>query len=175
MSPRLTLVAAAAAVVTAAWAASPHFISATGTVDSGGQLDVAFKEAGVGDNLLIDYRLNTVANATFACYNNGTQQPQGSPFDVQGQGLTAFGQYSSGKNGQINATISAGPPGAGEGGAKCLSTGIKQLCMLYVSYSSSTLTDLTNNVFIGVTPDPNFRSFPTPTKQQPSPANCVSS
>ena len=68
------LISAAATVVmtaTAALADSPHFISATNSIDtSTGALVTSFKDAGLGTGTSsIAITLSATASATYQCYN----------------------------------------------------------------------------------------------------------
>jgi hypothetical protein len=174
LSRKLTAVTALVTAVSTAWATSPHFISATGTVNADGSLAVNFKEAGLGDSVLVHYTLTTDASASYTCFNKGSNAPQGQPYQVPDQTLTASGDFQSGRNGNITATLEAGPPSPAPADAvlKCTSTG-KTLCLTLVSYSGTTLSDDTNGPTIGVTPDPTSRSFSGPTKKSPAPPNCI--
>ena len=50
LSALAVVLATAAVAVPAAFADSPHFLSASATVDSSGNLVATFKEAGLGNN-----------------------------------------------------------------------------------------------------------------------------
>ena len=160
-----------------AGADNPHFLKADGTVNVDGSLLVSFKEAGLGANVNIDYLLSTVADATYQCFNNGSNAPQGQPYQVPDQTVTATGTFASGKNGSITASLQAGPPdpAPAEAVLKCISGGNKKLCLMHVSYADTAIIDTTNNVQAPVTPSPVERSFPAPTKRSPTPANCQTS
>jgi hypothetical protein len=177
MRIRFAILAAAAAAVSTAWAISPHFISATGTVNTDGALVVAFKEAGLGDDVPINYTLATQAAASYQCFNSGNNAPQGQPYQVPDQSITATAQFNSGKNGQVNGSLTAGPPdpAPAEAVLKCVSSGNKKLCLMSVSYSGSTLSESPYGDSIAVTPDPTDRSFPVPTKRNPDPPSCFTS
>ena len=174
---RFVVLGAITTISAAAWAISPHFLSADGTVNSAGALIVDFKEAGLGDTTVVDYLLSTTASATYQCFNNGSNAPQGVPFVIPDQSLTATGRFASTKNGNIIGELVAGPPDPAPAAAvsKCLDQGNKKLCLLQVSYSATTLTDTTFNVSTVITPTPTERSFPTPSKQNPNPGNCITS
>src|SRR5206468_9947331 len=58
-----------------ALAVSPHFISASATVNTDGTLTVKFKEAGLGTNQLISYTAAAQGTATWVCVNNGGANP----------------------------------------------------------------------------------------------------
>lgn len=55
---------------------------------------------------------------------------------------------------------------------KCLGQGNKKLCLLYVSYTDSTLTDSIYGGSISVTPSTTDRYFAAPSKSNPMPSNC---
>lgn len=178
MRTRHALWAGAAVVASTAWAISPHFLSASGTVNSDGALVVSFSEAGLGDNVTALYEVTTEATATYQCYNNGNNQPQGQPYQLSAQPLSGSGTFTSGKNGRINGTLDPiGPPdpAPAEAALKCVSGGNKKLCLANVSYSSTWLFDRTYPDQIQVTPDPASRSFPAPTKKNPTPDYCYTS
>ncbi len=158
-------------------ATNPHFLKADGTVDADGALLVSFKEAGLGSNVNIDYVLSTLAEATYQCFNNGNNAPQGQPYQVPDQTVTASGTFASGKNGSITATLQAGPPdpAPAEAVLKCIAGGNKKLCLMHVSYADTALTDTTNNVQVTVTPSPVERSFPAPSRRNPTPDSCQTS
>lgn len=62
-----------AATMAPALAGSPHFVDDQTTFAAdGATLTVVFKEAGLGDELQVDYTLN----ATFQCVNPGGNDPQ---------------------------------------------------------------------------------------------------
>src|SRR5512132_1795286 len=66
------------ATAPAALADSPHFIRATGTLNANGSLTVNFKEAGLGTNQLIDYKLTADNTVTYVCVNKGGANPSAS-------------------------------------------------------------------------------------------------
>src|SRR4030095_8119506 len=171
------LVAGAAALAAAAtsMAISAHFLRADGTVDPKGVLVVDFKLAGLGANVTDKITLTTHADATYQCFNNGSNAPQGEPFQVPTQVLTTTGDFTSGKNGNIVATIEAGPPDPAPAAAvsKCLDQGDQKLCLLALSYGNTSLSDSFGAGPFPVTPDPTERQFAAPSKQNPNPATCI--
>src|SRR5262245_17408735 len=64
--------------VTTAFAANVHFINATASVDSSGNLVARWKETGLGDTQLIDYAASATAAATWVCVNGGGNNPSAS-------------------------------------------------------------------------------------------------
>lgn len=138
--------AVGALAVPAAFATSPHFVSATGSVDNNGSLTVSWKEAGLGDNQLIQYTLTASATATYACINGGGNHPKAANKETVSGPVSASGTFSSGKNGNVTASLTAGPPGPGS--FACPNG--QKLVLASVSYTGITLTDTTNGVSTGV-------------------------
>jgi len=129
---------------TTAWAQNPHFISASDAVvttgTDAGDLVVSFKEAGLGNNVTINYTASGGGSATYACINGGGNHPSASN-KVTNQGpVSASGAFNSGKNGSITASLTLEEVGAGT--FSC--PGGQSLVLGSVSYSGVTLTDDTN-------------------------------
>jgi hypothetical protein len=104
-------VAAIALLVSSASAANPHFIraSASGPTNSG-QLSVNFKIAGLGDTVTTTVTASADATAVYACRNHGNNFPS-DPKKQQVSGpVSNSGQFTSGKNGQINGSLTLSPP-----------------------------------------------------------------
>jgi hypothetical protein len=125
-----------------AWADSPHFISATGGIDSTtGDYTASWKEAGLGKTP-ITYELDVVTTSyTFQCFNKGGNRPHGAPNAGGGSDLNTSGTFTP-HNGQITASLTLDvtfPPLAG---VNCTGGGL-QLCLTAASYSGVTLTDVT--------------------------------
>src|SRR5262250_71001 len=89
----------------AALAVSPHFVSASATVNADGSLTVSFKEAGLGDNVLISYTASADATATYVCVNKGGANPSAANKTTVSGPVSASGQFSSGKNGSISESL----------------------------------------------------------------------
>jgi hypothetical protein len=130
---------------TAAWAVSPHFIRASGSLNGNGSLTVSFKEAGLGTNQNINYVLSADATATYVCVNNGGANPSAQNKTTVSGPVTASGTFSSGKNGQVTAMLTVSPPASD---ISCPPG--QKLELASVSYTDVTLTDTTNNVSIAV-------------------------
>ncbi len=120
---------------------NPHFVRASISLD-GANLVVAFKEAGLGDNVLIDYEANANATADYACINGGNNHPQAANKETVSGPVSAFGTFSSGKNGTISQSLTLSPPGPGD--FSCPNG--QRLVLAAVSYTNVTLSDLTNSV-----------------------------
>jgi hypothetical protein len=103
-----------AAALGVALAANPHFIFVKAALNNEKQLVVSFKEAGLGQNVLIHYLVTADATATYQCVNHGGKCPQAAnKVDVAGP-VSGTGAFSSGKNGQITGSITVDPPAPGE-------------------------------------------------------------
>jgi hypothetical protein len=147
---RILIVLAASCVslalaVPVALADSPHFIRATGTVNSDGSLTVNFKEAGLGTNQNIDYLLSGQGTAIYVCVNRGGANPSASNKTAVAGPVSATGTFNSGKNGQVTASLTVQPPFQDIG---CPPGQSQELAS--VSYTGVVLSDTTNNVSIPV-------------------------
>jgi len=130
----------------AALAQSPHFVAASGTVNTDGSLTVNFKEAGLGDNQLINYTASADATATYVCVNKGGANPSaGNKTTVSGP-VSASGTFNSGKNGNITASLTLTPPPPPPPSTFSCPPGQKGPELAQVSYTSVSLTDTTNNI-----------------------------
>ena len=125
-----------------ALAQSPHFLKASASLASDGDLTVSFKEAGLGNNLLITYVASANTTAEYACINNGGKHPQAANKETVTEPVSATGTFSSGKNGTISQSLTLEPPGPGD--FTCPSG--QTLTFVSVSYSNVQITDTTNSV-----------------------------
>jgi hypothetical protein len=71
---------------------------------------VRFKEAGLGTNQLIDYAATADGTAIYVCVNRGGANPSASNKTAVAGPVTATGTFSSGKNGQVTASLTVQPP-----------------------------------------------------------------
>ena len=73
--------------VTTVLADSPHFLYANASINSGGALTVAFKDAGLGTGVTsVAVTLNANATADYQCWNNGGKHPRaGNKETVEGR------------------------------------------------------------------------------------------
>jgi hypothetical protein len=135
---------------------SPHFINATSDVANNGALVVDFKEAGLGANQNIDYELTGDVAGKLGYVNKGGNVVQGEPYQSTNV-LFAADTFSSGKNGNVTATLTSDPPS---------DPNLKQpngngwKLVFDVSYTNLKLTDTTNGVFTPV-PDASLNTFPS--------------
>ncbi len=122
-------------------ASNPHFVWANASINNAGSLVVSWKEAGLGNNQLIDYIVSADAAGLYACINGGSNHPQASNKEAFAGPVSSTGTFSSGKNGQITASLSAAPPAA----TLVCPTG-QRLVLACVTYSNIALADVTNNI-----------------------------
>ena len=96
-----------------ALAANPHFLAkdtSVGQVQPNGDLKVNFKITGLGANETITVRASADASALYACQNKGGNFPS-DPKKKESTGtVTASGQFTSGKNGNIVGALTLSPP-----------------------------------------------------------------
>jgi hypothetical protein len=124
-----------------ALAQNEHFIRASANLNNDGTLTVSFKEAGLGTNQLITYVASADATATYVCVNRGGGNPSASNKTTVAGPVSATGQFSSGKNGQVTASLTISPPPSD---ISCPPGQSLQLAQ--VSYTNVAITDATNNV-----------------------------
>lgn len=96
-----------------ATAIHPHFTRASAAGPSAtGDLAVSFKLAGLGDNQTLTITASVQASAVYACRNHGGNFPS-DPKKTESTGVvTASGEFTSGKNGQITGGLTVRPPAA---------------------------------------------------------------
>lgn len=111
LTPLVAVVAVLTLSSTAAFAANPHFINASASgPNAAGNLLVSFKIAGLGDNQTITVTATADATAVYACQNNGGNFPS-DPKKTEVSGpVSASGDFTSGRNGQITGSLTLSPP-----------------------------------------------------------------
>ena len=134
-----------ALMATAAFAQNEHFVRASGSLNNDGSLTVSFKEAGLGTNQNIDYTLTADATATYVCVNRGGANPSAQNKTTVAGPVIATGTFSSGKNGQVTASLTVSPPPSD---ISCPPG--QSLELASVTYTNVVLTDTTNNVSISL-------------------------
>jgi hypothetical protein len=145
MKRRIAVVAlvfvAFALIAQQALAVSPHFISASATLNANGTLTVSFKEAGLGTNQLITYTASADATATYVCVNKGGGNPSASNKTTVAGPVSQTGTFNSGKNGNVTASLTVSPPPSD---ISCPPGQSLQLAS--VTYTNVAITDTTNGV-----------------------------
>lgn len=104
-------------------------------------LTVSFKEAGLGTNQNIDYLAEADATATYVCVNKGGANPSAQNKTTVAGPVSETGTFSSGKNGQVTASLTIDPPPSD---ISCPPGQSLQLAQ--VSYTNVSITDTTNGV-----------------------------
>ena len=150
----IAMVVVAALIITAAaaFAGAPKFFTVSSGVTNGGALSVSFDERGLGNDN-VDYTLTADASADWACVNGGGKHPQAANKETVNAEVSANGSFEV-KNGRVQASLSAGPPGAGS--FTC--PGGQRLVLASVTYSNIWLTDTTNGVSTSI-PDTSRTFF----------------
>jgi hypothetical protein len=129
--------ATAALAAPAAFADSPHFISASAAVDSSGNLTATFKEAGLGNNATTaGITLSADATAVYQCFNKGGNHPQAGNKETVSGPVSSSGSFDV-RHGSTSGSITVGPPGPG---AFACPSG-QTLHLISVQYTNVTLTD----------------------------------
>ena len=147
-SKSVLAVAALTLAAGTAYAQSPHFVGrVTATLLANNDVQVCFKEAGLGSNVLIDYAATANETATFVCVNRGGQCPNAANKQTIVGPATGTGEFSSGKNGSIDKCIIVhGIP------APDFCPGGQTETLDLIAYADITITDTTNDVSAGATP-----------------------
>ena len=124
------------AVVPAAQADSPHFIKASASINSSGQLVCSFKEAGLGNTLsTANISCSADATAVYQCFNKGGNHPQAGNKETVGGPVSNSGTFPV-RNGQTTGSLTVSPPGPGD--FSCPNG--QQLFLQSVSYTNISLT-----------------------------------
>jgi hypothetical protein len=110
----VAIVATLALGATAALADSPHFLKASATINSSGQLVCTFKEAGLGNTATsADISCSADATATYQCWNKGGNHPQAGNKETVGGPVSGGGSFPI-RNGSASGSITVNPPGPGD-------------------------------------------------------------
>src|SRR4029450_7814941 len=107
----LSMVALSGFMAITVWAANPHFINCSASgVNDDGTLNACFKIAGLGSNHTTTGTPAPTADAVYACKNHGQQCPNAANKVHVQSNVSASGDFTSGKNGQITACLTVDPP-----------------------------------------------------------------
>jgi hypothetical protein len=114
---------------------SPHFIKASASIDSNGNLVCSFKEAGLGTTASTEFvSCSAQASATYACINGGGNHPKASNKETVTSPVSGGGTFPV-RNGSTVGSITLAPPGPGS--FSC--PGGQTLVFASVSYTSISL------------------------------------
>jgi hypothetical protein len=95
-----------------ALAQAPKFHATDSAVNNDGALVASWDERGLGNDN-VDYTLTADAEAVFACINRGGNHPEAANKETINAEVSANGSFEP-KNGRIQASLTAGPPSAGD-------------------------------------------------------------
>jgi hypothetical protein len=143
-------------VIGGALAANAHFVRGPTASLSGTTVTVTWKEAGLGNDALVEYRADALVAARYQCVNHGGKCPAASNKQSISANVSTFGAFSSGKNGSITGSLIIEPP------ASTLNCpGSQHAELVSVSFTSIRLSDLTDNL-LDVLASPSALSFSGP-------------
>lgn|SRR5678815_2245333 len=99
---------------TVAFADAPHFLRASASLDSAGNLVCTFKEAGLGTTSTTEaVSCSADATAVYACINGGDNHPQAANKETVSGPVSGSGEFPV-RNGQTTGSITVAPPSAGD-------------------------------------------------------------
>jgi len=154
--PKWLLLGLALAATTSV-AGSAHFVRGPDASlnTQTGDVTVTWKEAGLGDTVSVHYIAVAVAAAHYQCVNKGGNCPAAVNKQDVLANVSASGDFSSGKNGAINGSLTFSPPPSS---LNC--PGGQRLKMTSVAYAGIALTDDTFHVTRASTPEALSMSGP---------------
>jgi hypothetical protein len=127
------------------WAVNPHFIFIRASLQSDGDLDVSFKEAGLGTNQLINYLATADATVTCTCVSNSGRCPNAANKVTFTEAVDQPATFSSGKNGQVSQTITLEAPACPPSDPPTCGSG-QELRLSAITWENIELTDQTTPV-----------------------------
>lgn len=134
----VAMFAVAAFAVPAALADSPHFISASASLDASGNLVATFKEAGLGnDAATAGIVLSADATAVYQCFNGGGKHPQAGNKETVSGPVSNSGSFDV-RHGSTSGSLSVSAPGPGSFSCPNGQT----LHLISVSYTNVALDDV---------------------------------
>lgn len=144
MAPIGVALALVAALGGTAHATHPHFIAGqTGATLSGSSLVVSFKEAGLGDNALVEIEASATATANWFCVNRGSAHPQAANKRTSVSQVSQSGLFPSDKNGNVVGQLTVSAPDIP---ASFSCPNGQRLELGSLTYSDVAVTDQTNSV-----------------------------
>lgn len=109
----LAIVAMALIIASTAWADSPHWLKASDSINSSGQLSCTFKEAGLGTEGNTFITCSATSSAVYACINGGGNHPKAANKETVTAPVSGGGDFPV-RNGSVTGTITVDPPGPGD-------------------------------------------------------------
>ena len=133
------------AVAVPAVAGSPHFIKSATSVSiqqtgaTAGDLTCSFKEAGLESGSTETVTCNATAKTTYECVNGGNKNPSASNKTTTESKVSASGEFTPDKNGNIVGSLTLSPPSAASLGFSCPPG--QTVTFVSVIYSGISITD----------------------------------
>ena len=150
------LALATLSVAGVAIAANAHYVRGPNASLNSPSVTVTWKSAGLGDNVIEEYRADATASARYQCVNHGGNCPAASNKQQVSGNVSAFGAFSSGKNGTITGSQTLDPP------ASTLNCpGSQHAELTAASYTNIRLSDLTSGP-LNTPTSPSSLSFSGP-------------
>jgi hypothetical protein len=139
---------------------SPHFINSqtAATLAQNGDLVVSWKEAGLGNNVVINYEASADANATCTCVSRSGKCPAAANKVTVSGPVSAMGAFSSGRNGTIAESLEVSPPPCPSSAPPTCGTG-QRLVLSAVTYTNIALEDVTNGISASGLPSSLAKTF----------------
>jgi hypothetical protein len=131
-------------ITTLAFAQSAHFIKATETLQTDGDLTLKFKEAGLGNSLTTSYLASANASVTCTCVTKSGSCPNAANKVTSSSDVSTGGTFDV-KNGTVSATLVLSAPSCPSGAPPTCGGG-QRLVLSAFSYTDIALTDTTNNI-----------------------------
>ncbi len=131
-------------------AGNAHFIgSATSaSVNNAGALVCSFKEAGLESGSTETVTCNATGSTTYECVNGGNKNPSASNKTTTSSQLSASGQFTSSKSGNIVGSLTLSPPTAASLGFSCPSG--QTVTFVSVTYSVVSISDSTSGATFNI-------------------------
>jgi hypothetical protein len=127
------------------WATNPHFIFVNASLQQNGDLDVKFKEAGLGTNQNINYLAEADATVTCTCVTHSGRCPNAANKETFTVAVDQPATFNSGKNGQVNATLTVEAPPCPPSDPPTCGNG-QEFRLSAITWENIQLTDLTTPV-----------------------------
>jgi hypothetical protein len=127
-----------------AFAQSAHFIKATETLQTDGDLAIKFKEAGLGNALTTSYLASANASVTCTCVTKSGNCPNAGNKVTFSSDVSSAGTFDV-KNGTVSATLVLSAPSCPSGAPPTCGGG-QRLVLSAFSYTDIALTDTSNNI-----------------------------
>jgi hypothetical protein len=127
------------------WAVNPHFIFIRASLQQDGDLNVSFKEAGLGTNQNINYLASADATVTCTCVTKGGKCPNAANKVTFTEAVDQPATFNSGKNGQVNQTLTLSAPACPPSDPPTCGSG-QELRLSAITWENIELTDLTTPV-----------------------------